>query len=77
MVGFVDLGSVDQDMEQLVLEGDHSAVSKSDESTKSLLADQVIVFMARGRAIFKPSLNMPVAHYYSNNLKGIVIVPIF
>ena len=32
------------------------------------LADQVFVFMAR--ALFKPSLSVPVGHYFSSKLKG-------
>ena len=33
------------------------------------LADQVFTFMAR--AVFKPSLTMPIAHFFSLNLRGV------
>ena len=53
LCGFVDLGSVNQDIE-LVVSG------TKDESSTSVLAEQAFVFLAR--AIFKPSLSVPVAH---------------
>ena len=60
LTGFVDLGDVNRDMEQLLgLEQDDSS---------SRLADQALVFMAR--AVFKPSLAVPAAHYFSLNLSG-------
>ena len=69
-VGFVDLGSSNRDMELVVSQDERSATtSKTDKPTTLLLAEQVLVFMAR--AILKPSLTMPIAHYYSINLKGI------
>lgn len=61
LVGFTDLGSVNHDIEILM----------SDEGDKTLegrMADQVLVFMAR--AVFKPSLSIPVAHFFSFNMKG-------
>ena len=61
LCGFVDLGSVNQDIE-LAVSG------TKDESSTSVLAEQAFVFLAR--AIFKPSLSVPVAHYCSANLKG-------
>ena len=60
LTGFVDLGSANQDLVR--------AVSGEDQNTNATLAEQVFVFMAR--AVFKPSLTMPVAHYFSSNLKG-------
>ena len=60
LTGFVDLGSANRDLEQ--------AVNGEERDTNASLADQVFVFMAR--AIFKPSLSMPIAHYFSSNLKG-------
>ena len=61
LVGFVDLGSVNHDIEK-VLGGEH------EESTSGNLASHVFVLMAR--AVFKPSLYVPVAHYFSSSLKG-------
>ena len=60
LVGFVDLGSANRDMERLI--ADDTA-----DSTKGRLADQVFVFMAR--AMFKPSLAVPIAHYPSLNVR--------
>ena len=61
LVGFVDLGSVNHDIE-LIAQG------KPEVSTAGKLADQALVFMAR--AVFKPSLTCPISHYFSLNLKG-------
>lgn len=58
LVGFVDLGKVNHDIEVLM----------AGEEAKKQLADQVFVVMAR--AVFKPTLSLPVAHYFSKNLKG-------
>jgi hypothetical protein len=60
LTGFVDLGSANHDLIQ--------AVSGEDQNTNANLAEKVFVFMAR--AVFKPSLTMAVAHYFSSNLKG-------
>ena len=60
LTGFVDLGSANRNLEQ--------AVSGEEQDASATLAEQVFVFMAR--AVFKPSLTMPVAHYFSSNLKG-------
>lgn len=60
LTGFVDLGDVNRDMEQLL--------NQEQEESSPKLADQVLVFMAR--AVFKPSLAVPVAHYFSLNLSG-------
>ena len=68
LVGFVDLGSANRDMKQLI--ADNTA-----DSTKGLLADQVFVFMAR--AVFKPSLAVPIGHYPSLNLSGKWIIPYY
>ena len=38
------------------------------ESSQPQLADQMLVLMAR--AVFKPSLSVPVAHYPSHNLSS-------
>ena len=38
------------------------------ESPAENMADQVFVFLAR--SVFKPSLSVPVAHYFSSSLKG-------
>ena len=62
LVGFTDLGSVNRDIELLM-------GCDGEEEMRSKLADQVFVFMAR--AVFKPSLTVPIAHYFSLNLKGI------
>ena len=63
--GFVDLGNSNRDMEQAVSGG-----GNLDESPVSQLAEQVFVFLAR--AVFKPSLSIPIAHYFSASLKGII-----
>ncbi len=60
LIGFVDLGSVNADIEKAL--GEES----SDNSKK--LADHVFVFMAR--AVFKPTVSIPVAHYFSTSLSG-------
>lgn len=59
LVGFVDLGSVNREIELLVNGG---------SEPKRVLADHLFVFMVR--AVFKPSLSLPIAHYFSSNLKG-------
>ena len=61
LVGFTDLGSANRDLERL-------AMDDSTDSIDGRLADQVFVFLAR--AVFKPSLAIPVAHYSSSNLSG-------
>jgi hypothetical protein len=61
LVGFTDLGSANRDIEILMS-------NEGDTSLESRLADQVFVFMAR--AVFKPSLSVPVAHFFSMNMKG-------
>ena len=60
LVGFVDLGSVNREIEQLIEDVAYS--------TNGRLAEQMLVFMARG--VFKPSLAVPVAHYPSLKLSG-------
>ena len=65
LVGFVDLGDVNRDI-QKIMSGEHQ------ESTSDNLASHVFVLMAR--AVFKPSLCVPVAHYFSSNLKGKISV---
>ena len=60
--GFVDLGSSNRDMELAV-----SGCGDQDESSAGQLAEQVFVFLAR--AVFKPSLSVPIAHYFSASLK--------
>jgi len=45
---------------------------EGDESATGRLAEQAFVFMAR--AVVKPSLALPVAHYFSANLTGITLV---
>lgn len=61
LVGFIDLGSVNHDIEK-VIGGEHEDFTSGD------LASHVLVVMAR--AVFQPSLCVPVAHYFSSNLKG-------
>lgn len=58
IVGFIDLGEVNRDIELLV----------AGEEPGKKMAEQVLVFMIR--SIFKPSLSLPVAHYFSCKLKG-------
>ena len=59
LVGFVDLGSANKDIEQLAAEPEPSLPE---------LADQMFVVMAR--SVFKPSLSVPIAHYPSSKLSG-------
>ena len=61
--GFVDLGSSNRDMELAV-----SGSEDQDKLSAGQLAEQVFVFLAR--AVFKPSLSIPIAHYFSASLKG-------
>ena len=63
LVGFVDLGGVNRDIDHIV-----NGNSKPEDSSNGMLADQVLAFMAR--AVFKPSLSMPIAHFFSLSLKG-------
>ena len=60
LTGFVDLGSVNADIED-VLGNDNTKTEKK-------LADHAFVFQAR--AVFKPSIAIPVAHYFSASLSG-------
>ena len=62
LCGFIDLGSSNREIEQ-ALSG-----RGTEEESAGKLADQVFVLMAR--SVFKPSLSLPVAHYFSSNLKG-------
>ena len=66
LVGFVDLGSANRDVERLLTDD-------ATDSTNGRLADQVFVFIAR--AVFKPSLAVAVAHYPSLNLSGELTMP--
>ena len=67
LVGFIDIGTANQDIERFF-----SSSSSVDFADSGRLADQVLVFMAR--AVFKPSLSVPIAHYFCLNLKGIILV---
>ena len=62
LVGFVDLGTVNHDIQQIL---------EKQGSTRKV-ASQTLVFMAR--AIFKPSVSVPIAHYFSSDLTGTIIV---
>ena len=64
LVGFIDFGGGNRDIECL------TTSSGDTFSENGRLADQAFVCMVR--AVFKPSLNPPVAHYFSLNLKGIL-----
>lgn len=64
LIGFTDLGSLNCDIKMLVC-GD------SEKPENGKLATHTFVFLAR--AIFKPSLSVPIAHYSSINLKGKVL----
>ena len=63
LVGFTDLGNVNRDIKTLV-----SGASEESEGRK--LATHTFVFFVR--AVFKPSLSLPVAHYSSICLKGML-----
>ena len=52
LVGFTDLTSVNSDFQKL---------SSESGIVEHTLADKVLVFMAR--AIFRPSISYPIAHY--------------
>lgn len=70
LVGFTDLGSANRDIELLMCsEGEITSESPEANSSSRQLANQVLVFLAR--AVFKPSLSVPVAHFFCLNLKGI------
>ena len=62
LVGFIDFRSVNRNMEWLATD-DMTA-----NSSNGHLAKQIFVFMAR--AVFHPSLAVPVAHYPSLNFTG-------
>ena len=64
--GFVDLGSANRDIEVAV-----GGSGDLGESSTGQLAEQVFVFLAR--AVFKPSLSVPIAHYFSASLKGMYL----
>jgi hypothetical protein len=64
LVGFVDLGGANRDIERLMMDD-------TTDSSNGRLADQVFVFMAR--AVFKPSLKVPIAHFPSLKLSGELI----
>ena len=59
LVGFVDLGDANNDISRLVADPD---------SSQHQLSDQMLELMAK--AVFKPSLSVPKAHYPSRNLTG-------
>ena len=69
LVGFVDLGSVNEEIEQL-------ASSLEDDKTLPVceLAKQMLVMMVR--TISKPSFSFPVSQYPTNGLKGEKLFPI-
>ena len=64
LTGFVDLGSVNADIEKVLSDG----IAKTDKT----LADHAFVFLAR--AVFKPTIAIPVAHYFSTSLSGTCII---
>ncbi len=63
LTGFVDLGSVNADIKKVLGDGN----AKTDKK----LADHAYVFLAR--AVFKLTIAIPVAHYFSTSLSGTVI----
>ena len=54
------------------MNADIEQVLGDDSKNEKKLADHAFVFMAR--AVFKPSLVIPVAHYFSSSLSGKVLV---
>ena len=58
LIGFTDLN---RDIELLVADVD------DDNAPQVKLAQHVFVFMIR--SLFKPSLSLPVAHYFTSKLK--------
>ncbi len=58
----MDLGSVNADIEKVLGDGNAKTVKK--------LADHAFVLLAR--AVFKPTIAIPVAHYFSTSLSGAV-----
>lgn len=69
LVGFVDLGSVNEEIEQL-------ASSLEDDNTLPVceLAKHMLVIMVR--TVSKPSFSFPVSQYPTNGLKGEKLFPI-
>ena len=69
LVGFVDLGSVNEEIE-------HLATSLEDDKTLPVyeLAKQMLVMMVR--TVSKPSFSFPVLQYPTNGLKGEKLFPI-
>jgi len=69
LVGFVDLGSVNEEIEQL-------ASSLEDDNTLPIceLAKHMLVIMVR--TVSKPSFSFPVSQYPTNGLKGEKLFPI-
>ena len=65
LYGFVDLGNVNRYIEMAVS-------GENKESPASELVEQAFVFLAR--PVFKPSLSVPAAHYFSANLTGMIRV---
>ena len=58
LTGFVNLGSVNDDIERAL----------SGKSNEKKLADHAFIFMAR--SIFKPTLSIPIAHYFTSPFSG-------
>ena len=60
LAGFCDLGTVNQELEELANESNHNPTPK--------LAEQMLTFMIR--PIFRPSLSFKIASYASLCLSG-------
>ena len=65
LCGFVNLGNVKRYVDMAVS-------GENEESPANELAEQAFVFLAR--AVFKSSPSVPVAHYFSAKLTGIIRV---
>ena len=70
LVGFVDLGGVNSDLEAL----ERSLSSDTESKAKVQCADSMLVLMAR--RILKPSSTFPVAQHPTSSLKGEKLYPI-
>lgn len=69
LVGFVDLGTINNDLEAL-----ESSLTSTATSVQPQLADSMLVLMIR--SLMKPSLVVPIAQYSTSSLSGAKLYPI-
>ena len=68
LVGFVDLGNINRDLEVLETCSTHAT------TVQPQLANSMLVLMVR--SIMKPSLVVPIAQYPTSSLSGVKLYPI-